>query len=396
MKKCLRLIVFGILSFASCKKNSGPPAPQIINISPDKGAAYMHVTITGLHFDSVASNITVKFNGVAATVSSSTDTSVVAIVPVNATTGKVTVTVNGIAVTSSVDFVILPGTWIQKANMPDPNPPNGRGLGIGFAIGNYGYMGFGTNNGNDYDDLFRYDPSADSWTQMASMGTEIEDLVSMVINNKAYAGIGYSRQLNDFTTMFSEYDPSANTWTAKASFPGVKRQDAFGFSVGNSGYVCFGYNPEQANTDVWQYNPSADTWTQKNNFPGAGFPQWPIGFVIDSLAYVGSSEGFNSDGAAPWWQYNPSTDTWTQKNNFPGQPTILASSMVINGKGYIMGGGYENWQYDPSSDTWTQQAFFSERVGSSSFVIGNSGYLGLGSSYAGFLQTDLWKFTPSQ
>jgi hypothetical protein len=45
------------------------------------------------------------------------------------------------------------GNWTQKTSIPNPLPPDGRGLGIGFSIGDVGYMGFGTDNGTDFDDL---------------------------------------------------------------------------------------------------------------------------------------------------------------------------------------------------------------------------------------------------
>jgi N-acetylneuraminic acid mutarotase len=393
MKNYLLVFISIFLCITACKKNVGPPAPQIININPDKGSAYLQVYITELHFDSVSTNTVVKFNGVTATIYSSNDTTLVVIVPVNATTGKITVTINGITVTSKNDFEILPGTWTQKAGMPESAEE--RCCGIGFAIGNYGYIGLGNYYGIDDDELYRYDPSSDSWSQMASFGTPTEELVCMVINNIAYAGLGLSQgsNSNQFPQHFYAYDPQTNTWTQKSDFPGAGRQEAVSFTIGNKGYVVLGIAGDSIYKDVWEYDPVADSWTQKKDFPGV-IPQQPFGFALDSVAYVGGAVSPTTNTS--WWQYNPATDTWTQKNNYPSGMYSLyfASSMVINGQGYILGGGDENWRYNPATDTWTQLAFFASRVGGFTFVVNNNGYFGAGAQ--GFFYSDLWEFTPPQ
>src|SRR6185312_4477606 len=173
------------------------------------------------------------------------------------TTGKITLTLNNQSATSDSDFVVLAGSWTEKAHLPPgPNSTINRRLGIGFAIGNYGYMGFGTDNGSDYSDLWQYDPATNSWTQKASLGIGMEDLVSMVIDGKAYVGIGKSRDLAAYTNQFYAYDPSTDTWTRKADFPGGAREGAFAFSVGGMGYVGLGWgspSPGQSQQRLFGY-----------------------------------------------------------------------------------------------------------------------------------------------
>lgn len=88
----------------SCKKDSipqGPPAivvatqPTITSISPDSGTVNTVVTITGTNFLTNLSDDTVKFNGVAATVTSASATQLVVNAPATGTTGNVTVTTSG-------------------------------------------------------------------------------------------------------------------------------------------------------------------------------------------------------------------------------------------------------------------------------------------------------------
>ncbi|MEZ5067507.1 MAG: hypothetical protein R2847_03055 [Bacteroidia bacterium] len=39
---------------------------------------------------------------------------------------------------------------------------------------------------------------------------------------------------------FYMYDPLTNTWTMKATFPGLQRQGAIGFTIDNKGYFGLG------------------------------------------------------------------------------------------------------------------------------------------------------------
>ena len=68
-------------------------ALSITGIAPSAGSVGSSVTISGAGFGSSQSDSVVTFDGVAATVSSWSDTQIVAIVPAGAATGPVTVEV---------------------------------------------------------------------------------------------------------------------------------------------------------------------------------------------------------------------------------------------------------------------------------------------------------------
>ncbi len=70
-------------------------SPTISNLSPTSGAVGTPVTITGTNFGSSQGSSTLTFNGTAATPTSWSTTSIVALVPTGATTGSVVVTVSG-------------------------------------------------------------------------------------------------------------------------------------------------------------------------------------------------------------------------------------------------------------------------------------------------------------
>jgi N-acetylneuraminic acid mutarotase len=407
MRNYLLPAIFLFCCFAACKKSAGPSRPVITGFSPSKGAAGIVVNIYG-HFDATMQQLGVNFNGTQAKVNSSSDSEIVVIVPSGVTTGKIMVTVNNLPATTDSDFVVLSGGWTEMAHFTlDPNASTQRWLGIGFAVGSYGYMGFGTDNGRDYSDLYQYDPASNSWTQKTSLGLGLEDLVSMVIGNKAYIGIGESRDLGTNTNQFYQYDPATDGWTRKADFPGPARQNAFAFSMGGMGYVGLGYGvatptyPNGNFYDVWQYDPTLDTWTQKANFPAnVEFPNYCTAFSPDNkTGYVVGGGDFLSGGTylnvVIVWRYDPASDSWTQMHNLPSKGMLFPSSMVLNGNAYVLGGSQECWMYNQNSDSWTQVAFFGTRIAGSTFSINGKGYFGMGQNpYSIPTYLDLWQFTP--
>lgn len=80
----------------------------ITSFSPSGGMVDTTVTIAGTNFDTTAANNTVTFNGTTAVVTSSTSTEIVTTVPSGATTGPISVTVNGETATTSSNFIIIP------------------------------------------------------------------------------------------------------------------------------------------------------------------------------------------------------------------------------------------------------------------------------------------------
>jgi YD repeat-containing protein len=89
-------------------------APTISSFTPADGYPNSSVIITGTNFDPQATGNTVAFNGTAATVYSATTTTINAAVPLQATSGKITVqTAAGLA-TSSTDFFVASGFALSQ------------------------------------------------------------------------------------------------------------------------------------------------------------------------------------------------------------------------------------------------------------------------------------------
>ena len=242
--------------------------------------------------------------------------------------------------------------------------------------------------------------SGNTWTQQTNFGgTARESAFGFGIGNKGYIGGG------ELTADFWEFDPAANTWTQKANFPEVIEL-AIGFSIGNLGYAGIGMLNSGPTNKFYCYNPITNAWTQKANFGGAARGA-AVGFSIGKKGYVGTGLSYYTipNEMKDFWEYNPDTDAWLQKANFP----IIKSNAVgfsIAGMGYIGTGtdissSYGNYsakfyQYNPNTDTWTQKADFGgdARKLAIGFSIGNKGYLGTGTSRDQNALTDFWEYNP--
>jgi mono/diheme cytochrome c family protein len=129
MRRVLFLSIITTLVFA-CVNNkqevipTTTPAPTITSFSPTNGVVGTTVTIVGTNFSTTATGNTVKFNGIAATVSTATTTSLAVSVPTGATTGNITVTVGGQTATSSASYTVTPAV-IPAPTITSFSPANG-------------------------------------------------------------------------------------------------------------------------------------------------------------------------------------------------------------------------------------------------------------------------------
>jgi N-acetylneuraminic acid mutarotase len=144
-------------------------------------------------------------------------------------------------------------TWTKKSDFPG-EPRNGA---VAFTIGNKGYVGtgFGDVNGQRKD-FWEYDPAADSWIQRSDLGgLPRNSAVGFSLGDKGYIGTGTvydsSCSCGGASNDIWEYDPQADSWNQKINFGGEARRNAVGFSVGDKAYIGLG----TGFSDFWEYDP---------------------------------------------------------------------------------------------------------------------------------------------
>ena len=90
--------------------------------------------------------------------------------------------------------------WMQRAALPGLTRYGTRGFSIPSTGKGYVVCGWHNNIPQvQLDDLWEYDPIADSWAQKAGFpGPPRYSLVSVGTSTKAYAGLGYNPWYNDW------------------------------------------------------------------------------------------------------------------------------------------------------------------------------------------------------
>jgi N-acetylneuraminic acid mutarotase len=307
------------------------------------------------------------------------------------------------------------GAWSPRTPLPD----SARGYGVGFSIGNYGYVGLGGKEGETgtwemYNDFWQFDPSTNTWTRKADFPGKARICAStFVIGNYAYVVCGAQNNSgSDLLTECWQYNSITDTWIQKNNFPGLSRYAAAAFAIGKNGYLGTGYDTLGTNNsvlnDFWEYDTSTDSWTQKADFGGIR-RYGAAGFAVGGKGYIcfgADSFEFSYKAANDMWEYDTGADSWTQKSSNPSDSLAATSGFVIGNNIYVGIGetyypvrGFSNfWQYNIITDTWTEQTSFigGKRIVCSAFAINDTGYDGLGvydSSLAAGTNT-MYRFLP--
>jgi hypothetical protein len=141
-------------------------------------------------------------------------------------------------------------SWVSK--QPFPSFSYSRAV-ASFTIGNRGYVLF-------RDRVFcEYNPDTDTWTRLASFPANRSDLSGMVffaMNNKGYVGLGGIYYNNIVYNDLWSFDPAANTWTQSAIIPHSGRYNAVSFVINNKAYMGFGASNNSNLRDFYEYDPN--------------------------------------------------------------------------------------------------------------------------------------------
>jgi len=177
--------------------------PSVDYFSPGLGDAGDTILVIGQNFSKTAKNNVVKFGLADAAAFQCTAhpapaaDSLKVVVPAGASSAPLRLKVYSKQAISKDTFYVTTGKWIKRASLPGC----GRFNGVAFAVCDKGYVGLGTGDGispaNERNDLWEYDPTADTWTQKANYpnGT-LKKCTSFVINGKAYVGFGTQTTLS--------------------------------------------------------------------------------------------------------------------------------------------------------------------------------------------------------
>src|SRR5512132_2810173 len=199
------------------------------------------------------------------------------------------------------------------------------------------------------DDVWEYDPAADSWKSLASLPDKRGAAVAVEVGGKIYVigGVTTVEASNDpFFTFFGPcrvlstnevYDPATNTWESRRPMA-VPRNHAFAGAVNGKIYVIrgrtgHGFILSATNTDaVEEYNPTNNMWSApKERMPtprsgGAwgtdGRRIYVAGGEVTTKELVGVFRGIEA--------YEPATNSWTTLPSMPMPRHGLAGAVIGN------------------------------------------------------------------
>ncbi len=318
------------------------------------------------------------------------------------------------------------GNWIEKYQFPDTK----RAEGAYFAIDNYGYWGLGYNKteGNFYTDLWKYNPSSDSWKEVSSFpGKPRYYAVSASSETKGYFGLGYDGDSS--LVDFWQYDAAADTWAQLPDFPADGRKDAIAFAIEDYLFAGMGTNDiNNSYKDLYYYHNGAWSSNPINNFPykisGAqsvvkdgdayvlgglangvfnGFVKFDFDLFKEQVTQIES--GANID-IAPWVKLpnlDESNDE-TKDDEKASIPRYNGVAFVTEGNiyltlGRVQSGGVSTttFEYNTLAEDWVKKTNFegNARVGAGVFVLDGKPYI-VGGNNGTIYFDDVWTFEPNK
>jgi peroxiredoxin/N-acetylneuraminic acid mutarotase len=206
------------------------------------------------------------------------------------------------------------------------------------------------------DDVWEYDPGADSWKELAPLPTKAGAAVAVEVRGKIYFIGGVTTAEGSKAPFFtfmgpcnvlstnSVYDPATNKWESRKPMA-VPRNHAFAAAVNGKIYVIggrtgHGFIMKATNTDVVEeYDPANDLWSApKERMPtprsggGSGTDGQKIyvaGGEVTTKQLVGA---FNAVEA-----YDPATNSWATLPSMP-MPRHGVAGAVIGNRFYLASG----------------------------------------------------------
>ncbi len=232
-------------------------------------------------------------------------------------------------------------TWTAKATSIYEYNTNGVG-----KIGNKLYYSGGYQSARDpiaYPLLYAYDYAADRLVRKADMPKATADGVSGVIGTKLYVlpGTCSGDRWPDPRYCETEpirqlyrYDPSTNTWATRASAPHYHKNGAGGVINGKF-YVAGGSNNYQATAALDVYDPATNTWKTLAPLPTSN--TFAAGAVLGNKLVVAAWSYVDGKAVIRTYSYDPVTNKWTAKAS---PPNVGALARVgISGKSYVISVG---------------------------------------------------------
>jgi len=210
--------------------------------------------------------------------------------------------------------------------------------------------------------LDRYDPSTDTWTNLADLPAGRHHLGVAALSGHIYVVGGHDEDANSATDTVWRYDPATNAWSDIEPLPQGPR-GALGTAVlGGLLYAVGGSSGDlggPATADVSCYDPITATWSMKAPLQIAR-EHLAVAPALESIVAAGGRNGRDESLAlaAATEQYDPAADRWFVGAQLPapraglGAASTRRTVIVVGGERMPDAFADVN-QYDPATDQWS-------------------------------------------
>ena len=281
------------------------------------------------------------------------------------------------------------GTWSTHA--PLSLGPR-QEMGVAALDGRVFVVGGFDASGQPVATVEAYDPSADRWTQRASLPAPLHHVNLAAVSGKLYVLGALTGASFDATGTTLAYDPGADTWSPLTSMPPGSERGASGVAVLDGRIVVAGGLRGGASVpDASIFDPAAGTWS----------PIQPLAVPRDHLAAatVGGSVYAVAGRAggvlkAALEKLDPASGSWSPRRDIPTARGGCAAA-ELGGRLVVLGGEgnradpagvfHETESYVPSGDGWrADMPMRTARHGIGAAVIGSRLFVPGGATREGF------------
>jgi hypothetical protein len=404
--------------------------PQVTGFTPAAGGVGVTVTITGTNFSDVTTKNTVKFNGVSASILSSTNTQIQTTVPSTASEGYISVDTNGFSALSSTKFQTnISGNFYYTSNMnfaryahtvtllnngkvliaggrtntlvysnselydPDTgiftkiSDMNAARFSHTATILNDGTVliagGYGASNALQTAEI--YNPNSGTFSTTGNLTvTRGEHTATMLANGKVLLAGGTRLSSGSFVYLNSAetYDSSTRLFSATAGAMVSARVNHSATKLNNGKVLIAGGICSSAcllNT-AQLYDSSTDNFTNTTgNLNSTGIALHTATLLNSGLVLI--AIGGTGSSSVKTELFNSTTGLFSITGNMKNfVRTTHTATLLSNGKVIIIGGGsastnlyLESELYDPTSATFTASGNLNTARNSPSSVLLNNG-----------------------
>ena len=247
------------------------------------------------------------------------------------------------------------GSWIKLKDFPSDHTWDC----TAFIINGKIYVGLGasTNPIPTSRKFYVYDPNTNTWDDGSMVppfpGEPRIGTSSFVLSGEGYVGFGYKNEFPGFVyDDVYKYNPSSNSWDTLNTFPGGARYTQISFVLNGIAYMGYGTQVifNSGYLDFWSYTP--DSWTSLSPLQplnSSDYYRSSMGAATNANGYLIGGASQSTDNGKQVWEFNPSNG-WQRKTSAPEQFLNTNDAFSINNKIYCCSSNKHWYRYDPVLD----------------------------------------------